>query len=126
MTAAGQVEVTLTAGPVADAVLRRIVGAVAAQAALPIDRINDATLIMDTLLGVLATEHVSALFVPHHQGIEIAVGPLADGEGTRLLTDAELPELGSIVHGLSDRVWVDAERRPHEYLCVLIGRSAAR
>lgn len=126
MTDAGGIEVRLTAGPVADAVLRRIVGAVAAQAELPIDRIHDATLVMDTLLGALATKQVSAVLVPREHGIEIAVGPLLDGEGGRLLTDTAFPDLGSIVHGLSDRVWIDDERCPQEFLCVLIGRSVAR
>ncbi len=126
MTRPGQIEVHLTAGPVADAVLRRLVSAVAAQGELPIDRIHDAALITDALLGALATERVSALLVPHERGVEIAVGPLLEGEGARILTETEHPELGSIVHGLSDRVWVDAQRGPREYLCVLVGRSAPR
>ena len=126
MSDVGEIEVTLTAGPVAAAVLRRVVGAVAAQAELPIDRIQDATLVMDTLLGALAADKVSAVFVPREQGIEIAVGPLMDGEGARLLSQIELPDPGPIVRGLSDRVWIDGEGRPQEYVCVLIGRSAAR
>lgn len=125
MTKAGQISVHLTAGPIADAVLRRLVGAVAAQGDLPIDRIHDATLIMDSLLGALATERVSARLLPCERGIEMAIGPLADREATRILNATELPELGSIVHGLSDRVWIDTRPGPQEYLCVLVGQSAA-
>ncbi len=123
MTKARQVEVHLTAGPIADAVLRRLVSAVAAQGDLPIDRIQDATLIMDSLLGAIATDRVSALLMPLERGIEIAIGPLPDGEGSRILSATELPEVGSVVHGLSDRVWIDTQRGPQEYLCVLVGKN---
>ena len=79
MTRNGEIEVHLTAGPIADAVLRRLVGAVAAQGELPIDRIHDATLIVDSLLGALATDRVSAVLQPHKHGLEISIGPLLDG-----------------------------------------------
>lgn len=125
MTKAGQIEVHLTAGPIADAVLRRLVCAVAAQGDVPIDRIHDATLIMDSLLGALATKRVSARLLPCEHGIEMAIGPLVDGEATHLLNATELPDLGSIVRGLSDRVWIDTQPGPEEYLCVHVGQSAA-
>ena len=124
MTRTDQIEVHLTAGPIADAVLRRLVSAVAAQGEVPIDRIHDATLIMDSLLGALATDRIAAVLMPLEHGIEIAIGPLVDGEGSRLLDATELPELGSVVHGLSDRVWIDTRPgRPQEYLCVRVGQG---
>ena len=124
MTRTDQIEVQLTAGPIADAVLRRLVSAVAAQGEVPIDRIHDASLIMDSLLGALATDRISAVLMPLAHGIEIAIGPLVDGEGTRILDATELPELGSVVHGLSDRVWIDTRPgRPQEYLCVRVGQG---
>ena len=125
MTRTDQIEVHLTAGPIADAVLRRLVSAVAAQGEVPIDRIHDATLIMDSLLGALATDRISAVLMPLEHGIEIAIGPLVDGEGTRILDATELPELGSVVQGLSDRVWIDTRRGPQEYLCVRVGQGGA-
>ena len=126
MTRADQIEVHLTAGPIADAVLRRLVSAVAAQGEVPIDRIHDATLIVDALLGALATDRVSAVLIPLERGIEIAIGPLLDGEGTRILDATELPDLGSVLHGLSDRVWIDTQRGHHEYLRVLVGQGDGR
>lgn len=125
MTRTDQIGVQLTAGPIADAVLRRLVSAVAAQGEVPIDRIQDATLIMDSLLGALETDRISAVLMPLERGIEIAIGPLVDGEGNRILDATELPELGSVVHGLSDRVWIDTQRGPQEYLCVRVGQDGA-
>jgi hypothetical protein len=125
MTSDDQIEVHVTAGPIADAVLRRLVSAVAAQGEVPIDRIHDATLIMDSLLGALATDRVSAVLMPLQRGIEIAIGPLQDGEGARILDATALPELGSVVRGLGDRVWIDTQRGPQEYLCVLVGQNGA-
>lgn len=122
----GRIEVQLAAGRIADSVLRRIVGAVAAQGELPIDRIHDATLITDAVLGALATDRVTAVLTPHERGIEVAVGPLEEGEGLRILNAAELPEVGSVIHRLSDRVWIDADRGVHEYLCFVVGTSDPR
>ncbi len=120
MSAPNPVTVTVDAGPIADAVLRRVVGAVAAQSRLPIDRLRDAALVIDTILGTLASDEISALFTSHEQEIQIAVGPVSADEAARLLRPTEFPESGAILHGLGDRVWVDDAR-----VCVVVGRSSA-
>jgi hypothetical protein len=119
---AGDVIVRVAAGRIGDAVLRRMIGAVGAQADLPIERIQDATLIVDTILDGIAADPISAILSRRERGLEIAIGPLADGEGERLLDDGATPETGSIVGALADRAWIDHDRAADAYLCVSVGR----
>lgn len=114
--------VRVAAGRVGDAVLRRMIGAIGAQADLSIERIQDATLIVDAILAGIAADPISAILSRHEHGLEIAVGPLAAGEGERILDDGATPETGSIVGALADRAWIDHDRGAGAYICVSVGR----
>jgi hypothetical protein len=120
----GDVIVRVAAGRVGDAVLRRMIGAIGAQADLSIERIQDATLIVDTILGGIAADPISAILSRREQGLEIAIGPLADGEGERMLDDDASPETGSIVGALADRAWIDRDSGSGAYMCVSVGHVA--
>lgn len=69
------------------------------------------------MLGALATSRVTAVLTPHERGIDVAVEPFEEGEGLRILNAAELPEVGSVIHGLSDRVCIDADRGGGRSIC---------
>lgn len=117
------VTVQVAAGRVGDAVLRRLIGALGAQADLPIERIQDATLIVDAILGGIAADPVSATISRRDGGLEIAIGPLAVGEGERMLDDSSSPETGSVVAALADRAWIDRDGGAGVRMCVTVGRG---
>jgi hypothetical protein len=124
MTGEVDIVVRVAAGRLGDAVLRRVAGALGAQADLPIERIQDAALIVDAILGGIAADPVSAVLRRDDRGLEIAIGPLTDGEGDRMLHDVVSPEIGPIIQSLADRVWIDRARGPFPYFCVTVGRIA--
>lgn len=92
--------VRVAAGRMGDAVLRPMIGAIGAQTDLGVERIQDATLIVDTILGSIGTDPISAILRRSEHGLEIAIGPLADGEGVRMLDDDASPDTGSVVGAL--------------------------
>lgn len=117
------VTVHVAAGRVGDAVLRRLIGALGAQADLPIERIQDATLIVDAILGGIAADPISATISRREGGLEIAIGPLAVGEGERMLDDGSSPETGSVVAALGDRAWIDRDGGAGVCMRVTVGRG---
>jgi hypothetical protein len=118
----GDVIVRVAAGRVGDAVLRRMIGAIGAQADLPIERIQDATLIVDAILDGTTADPIAAVLGRSDDGLEIAIGPLADGEGERMLEEGGSPEIGSVVAALADRAWIDPDRDGDTYICVAMRR----
>lgn len=121
MTGGAQIVVRVAAGRVGEAVLRRVAGALGAQADLPIERIQDAALVIDAILGRIAADPVSAVLRRDGRSLEIAIGPLADGEGDRMLSDTVSPDVDPIITSLADGAWIDRERGPFTYMCVTIG-----
>ena len=112
--------VRVAAGRMGDAVLRPMIGAIGAQTDLGVERIQDATLIVDTILGSIGTDSISAILRRSEHGLEIAIGPLADGEGVRMLDDDASPDTGSVVGAPADRAWIDSDRGAGDYMCVAI------
>ena len=121
MTGGAEIVVRVAAGRVGKAVLRRVAGALGAQADLPIERIQDAALVIDAILAGIAADPVSAVLRRDGRSLEIAIGPLANGEGDRMLSDTVSPDVGPVVASLADGAWIDRDRGPFAYLCVTIG-----
>ena len=105
--------VDLEAGPLLRPVLARVVGAFAARADLPVDRVLDARLLGEALAAhaprhlldgrlAMAIESVPMRLV-------LRVGPLESGSGARLLADTVIPEVGPILERLADSVTVQEE-----------------
>ena len=113
--------VSIASGPLVGPVLRRVVGMLAARADLPLDRLDDAILVAD-LIAARAPAHVrdgevSVQFEPGDRSLELIVGPLREGGGQALVTDAAVPGVGNVIEQLADelRVRPDGE---DEYLHV--------
>jgi hypothetical protein len=117
------VTLAVQAGPTADAVVARLAGAVAAQAGLPIDRVRSVSILVDTLVGELSTDRISARFTPGPGTIEVALGPLMVGEGQRILRVKVLPDRRSREDDTNDAIWVDTERDSMSTICLRIGRT---
>lgn len=118
--------VTVTRGRLAHTVLRRLARAVGASVDLPIDRLEDATLVCDALLGQLDdADRASVEFLARESGLEMVFAHFPRGAGTAATT-AEIPGLGAMIARLADEVWVEPDRGlDREHVHVLVGRSSA-
>ena len=85
-------------------VLRRAVAGTCAKAGLTLDRIDDALLILEALLGdprTARSDEVQLVLTARPGALSILVGPLADGEADRLLARADLPLVGPVIEHLA-------------------------
>jgi hypothetical protein len=85
-------------------ILRRAVACTCSKAGLPVDRIDDAVLILEALLGDARTarsEEVHLVLTARPGSFALLMGPLAGDEADRLLEHAELPMVGPIVERLA-------------------------
>ena len=93
-------------------VLRRAVAGTAAKAGLPVDRIDDALLILEVLLAddqTASAEEVHLVLTARPRSFALLMGPLPGCEAERLLTCASLPIVGPVVERLATRaVTVDS------------------
>ena len=91
-------------------VLRRAVAATSARAGLPLDRIDDALLILESLLTdrrAAVADELELVMTARPGSLELLVGPLAGGEAERVL-ESELPIVGQVIARLaSDAVALD-------------------
>ena len=100
-------------GPLLGPVLSRVIGMLAARAQCPIDRLDDALLVADTV-AAHSPDHaldgaVRVDLVAREGIIELTVGALARGGGEQMLADAELPGVGNVLERVADAVEVRAE-----------------
>ncbi len=119
MTAAAeaqQASVSVTSGPFVGPVLSRFVGMLAARADLPVDRLDDAVLVADSI-AASAPAHsvggrVTVAVETGERRLELHVGPLATGGAQAMLADASVPGVGNVVERLVDEVWVTDDGEP--------------
>jgi hypothetical protein len=109
-------------GPLLSPVLLRLVGAYAARAELPLDRVDDAVLLAEALAAAVASESDTgraALRVDSApRTLRLRVGPLRAGAGERLVAAAHAREAGDVLRVLADRVRVTDRGRSGEYLVI--------
>ena len=85
-------------------VLRRAVAGTSAKAGLPVDRIDDALLILEALLAdrrVARIDEIHLVLTARPGSFSLLMGPLAGNEADRLLTAAELPIVGPVIERLA-------------------------
>ena len=110
---ASSTSVSIAAGPLVGPVLRRVVGMLAARADLPLDRLDDATLVAD-LIAARAPAHVlngevQVSFEPGERSLALLIGPLRAGGGEALIVDAAVPGVGNVIEQLADELSVIVE-----------------
>ena len=118
----------LRRGDLGGPVLERVVGAIAARADLPLDRLSDAQIVSSALVGT-ALRHSAdgALCVELDTDggvVDLAVGPLTRGSGARILADSSLPGVGPVLERLVDDWSVDTLDSGDEVLRLRIGSGA--
>ena len=114
-------------GPLLGPVLSRVIGMLAARRQCPIDRLDDALLVADTV-AAHGPDHarnaaVRVTLKAREGLIELTVGALRPDGGRRLLADAELPGVGNVLERVADAVEVRSEG-DEESLYIRLGFGA--
>ncbi|MHB1467977.1 MAG: hypothetical protein ACYCU0_13305 [Solirubrobacteraceae bacterium] len=118
------------AGPVGPPVLARVVAMMLARAECPVDRLDDALIVCDAVSADApahsADGHVQFTIATHPRRLELRVGQLAYDGAKRLLADAELPGLGSVIEPIADSVRIETSPRDgFEELVIELGFEPA-
>jgi hypothetical protein len=84
--------------------LQRAVAGASSRAGLPVDRIDDAVLILEALLADAETalgEEVRLVLTARPGSFALSMGPFAGDEAERLLTRTALPIVGPVIERLA-------------------------
>jgi len=103
-----EARVTVRGEGLAGSVLGRVVGMLAARAQCPIDRLDDALLVTDTV-AAHAGDHglngaVCVTISTQADGLALLVGSLREGGADALVADAQLPGVGNVLEHMADEV----------------------
>jgi hypothetical protein len=112
-------------GPLLGPVLTRVIGMLAARAQCPIDRLDDALLVADTVAAV-SPDHsrngtVRVGLAADENALELTIAALAPQEGAALLKDADLPGVGNVLERVADAVEVRSTADGGEELYIRLG-----
>jgi hypothetical protein len=95
-------------GPLLGPVLTRVIGMLAARAQCPIDRLDDALVVADTVAAHSpdhARDGVVRVGLAAEEGLlELTVGGLGPQGAEALLRDADLPGVGNVLEQMADAV----------------------
>ena len=111
--------------PLLGPVLTRVIGMLAARAQCPIDRLDDALLVADTV-AAHGPDHtvngtVTVSLAAEEGSLELVIGSLRPEGGKALLADAELPGVGNVLERVADSVEVRDDGNGGEELHVRLG-----
>ena len=97
---ADELALAIMPGDVGRDILARVIGALAARADFPVDRLSDTVLIGDAVSAHTADDFLDGrvgVSIKDGDGtLDIRVGPLSDGGGERLLAQMDIPGHGSL------------------------------
>jgi serine/threonine-protein kinase RsbW len=112
-------------GPLLGPVLSRVIGMLAARAQCPIDRLDDALLVADTVAAHSpdhAVDGTVRVGLAAGEGVlELTIGRLQPGGADALLKDAELPGVGNVLRRVADQVDIRTNDGDGESLYVRLG-----
>ena len=122
-----QASMVVRNGPLLGPVLTRVIGMLAARAQCPIDRLDDALLVADTV-AAHSPDHaldgsVRVGLAAQEGLLELTVGSLAPQGAEALLRDADLPGVGNVLERVADAVEVRTEADGEE-LYIRLGFGA--
>jgi serine/threonine-protein kinase RsbW len=114
-------------GPLLGPVLTRVIGMLAARAQAPIDKLDDALLVADTVAAhgpdYARDGHVTVGLTTSPGTLEMTLGALRPEGARRLLADADLPGVGNVLERVADAVEI-REDDEGELLYVRLGFGA--
>ena len=112
-------------GPLLGPVLTRVLGMLAARAQCPIDRLDDALLVADTVAAHSPDHTVNGTVVVALKAdegqLELIVSALRPNGATALLRDADLPGVGNVLERVADAVEVREDGKGGEELHIRLG-----
>jgi serine/threonine-protein kinase RsbW len=113
MNPRNQATMVVRNGPLLGPVLTRVIGMLAARAQCPIDRLDDALLVADTV-AAHSPDHtldgtVTVALAAQEGQLELTVASLRPQGGEALLRDADLPGVGNVLEQVADAVEVRTE-----------------
>ena len=115
-------------GPLLGPVLTRVLGMLAARAQCPIDRLDDALLVADTVAAVSPDHTKNGTVIvdlkAEEGALELIIGALKPQGGSALLRDAELPGVGNVLERVADAVEVRDGGDAGEQLYIRLGFGA--
>lgn len=120
----GAIAASVAVGPLLAPVLSRLLGALAARAEMPVDRLGDVLLLADTLAAAApgTTRNgrfgLEARVAP--RTLELHVGPLGQGGAARIRSAATLPGAGDVLAGLCSRIETITDPAGDETLFLLV------
>jgi hypothetical protein len=123
---ANSVTLRLANGPLSAPVLGRVISMVLARADCPMDRLDDATILCDTLSAHAPAHafdgHIAYTMATDTQGLELRIGELCEQGAGRLLADAAVPGVGNVLERLSDELRLEpcSAGRLHEELVLTL------
>ena len=107
----GSASLRLVKGPLVGPVLCRVVSIVLARANCPMDRMDDAMLICDALSAHVPTYtadgHLAFAVSARGGQFELRVGELAERAASKLVKDAVLPGVGSVLERMTDELRIE-------------------
>lgn len=106
--ARNEAQILVRNGPLLGPVLTRVIGMLAARAQCPIDRLDDALLVADTV-AAHSPDHaengtVEVGLAAEEGLLELTVGALEPQGAQALLKDADLPGVGNVLERVADAV----------------------
>jgi hypothetical protein len=105
--------VKVRSGPLAGAVLGRVVGMLAARAQCPIDQLDDALLVTDAVAAHAPAhsrdQHVGVIVAAQETELELRVQGLRPDGAQAMVSDAELPGVGNVFERVADEVRPDGD-----------------
>jgi serine/threonine-protein kinase RsbW len=108
-------------------VLARIVGALAARRDLSLDRVSDAVLVTDAIAdaapGRFANGMVKLALADAEDGIELRLGPMANGGAEEIRKELGVPEVGGSLEALADGLAVEGAE-DGDYLAIRFSSPA--
>ncbi len=114
-------------GPLLGPVLTRVIGMLAARAQAPIDRLDDALLVADTVAAHgpdhARDGHVTVGLTTSPGTLELTLGALRPDGARGVLADATLPGVGNVLEQIADAVEVRQDDEG-ELLYVRLGFGA--
>jgi serine/threonine-protein kinase RsbW len=121
-------EVTVGPPELVGPVLSRALTALAARHEITVDRISDAMLLSDQISAVaprgFADGHVRLSIADRPEGVELKVGPMANGAAADLRESLSLPDVGGTLETLADEVRTESDG-DGEYLVVAIAATTS-
>ena len=111
--------------PLLGPVLSRVIAMLAARAQCPIDRLDDALLVADTV-AAHSPDHavngtVTVALIADEGMLELTIGSLGPEGAEALLRDADLPGVGNVLEQVADQVEVRPDGGEGEELYIRLG-----